>query len=44
MRKGSITVYLSLNLLLLLSLITAGLYSARQAPDVPEYCAPLPVR
>ena len=31
MRKGSITVYLSLSLLLLLSLITAGLYSARQA-------------
>ncbi len=31
MRRGSITVYLSLSLLLLLSLITAGLYSARQA-------------
>ena len=31
MRKGSITVYLSLSLLVLLSLITAGLYSARQA-------------
>lgn len=31
MRKGSITVYLSLILLLLMSLITAGLYSARQA-------------
>ena len=31
MRRGSITVYLSLSLLLLLSLISAGLYSARQA-------------
>lgn len=31
MRKGSITVYLSLSLLVLLSLITTGLYSARQA-------------
>ena len=31
MRKGSITVYLSLSLLLLISLISAGLYSARQA-------------
>lgn len=31
MRKGSITTWLSLILLVLLSLITAGLYSARQA-------------
>lgn len=31
MRRGSITVYLSLSLLLLMSLIAAGLYSARQA-------------
>ena len=31
MKRGGITVYLSLILLVLLSLITAGLYSARQA-------------
>ena len=31
MRRGGITVYLSLILLVMLSLIAAGLYSARQA-------------